>query len=278
MKSGICDLPDERCHHPISCDERGCVKQRTPTAPTPPASPAVESQMQALLDYPEMVVGRARCDITRGQTIIGDMLGDDGTGSLMRFAQSLAALAAPPTPRGEEWKPALPTDAQVREAMQTAWDDYCSDAQAIPGDIYREGRKTFFQAGTWADHTAMHLRAALSTPRAEIAEATRDETCPMCEGKDLGSGGFCIANCRGGKLRWTSANVVRSILPWLTSTDKLAKERAAEIAGLKAALGKIASGTTVVIENGDRWPSPLAAQYSQTIARQALAANEGERS
>ena len=67
---------------------------------------------------------------------------------------------------------AQPTDAQVREAMQTAWDDFCDDAQAIPGDIYREGRKTFFRAGTWADHTAMHLRAALSpspSPGGEVA-------------------------------------------------------------------------------------------------------------
>ena len=57
---------------------------------------------------------------------------------------------------------ALPTDAQVREAMQTAWDDFCDDAQAKPDDIYREGRKTYFRAGTWADHTAMQLRSILA--------------------------------------------------------------------------------------------------------------------
>lgn len=53
------------------------------------------------------------------------------------------------------------TDAMVREAMQTAWDDFCDDAQAHPGDMRREGRKLWFTAGTWADHTAMHLRAML---------------------------------------------------------------------------------------------------------------------
>ncbi len=57
----------------------------------------------------------------------------------------------------------VPTDAQVREAMQTAWDDFCDDAQAYPGDMRREGRKLFFTAGVWADHTAMHLRHALAT-------------------------------------------------------------------------------------------------------------------
>lgn len=57
----------------------------------------------------------------------------------------------------------LPTDAQVREAMQTAWDDYCDDAKAFPGDLTKLSRgRIMFTAGTWADHTAMHLRAALS--------------------------------------------------------------------------------------------------------------------
>lgn len=69
--------------------------------------------------------------------------------------QIIAALSRPNVP------PA-PTDEQVREAMQTAWDDFCDDAKAHPGDIYREGRKTFFRAGAWADHTAMQLRAILA--------------------------------------------------------------------------------------------------------------------
>jgi len=34
MIGGVCDVPGERCHHPISCEERGCVKRRSST-PTP---------------------------------------------------------------------------------------------------------------------------------------------------------------------------------------------------------------------------------------------------
>jgi hypothetical protein len=126
------------------------------TAPTPPASPAVEAQMQALLDYPEMVIGRARCDISRGQTIIGDMLGDDGTGSLMRFAQSFAALAAPPTPRGEE-------------AIQRA--------RAIAEQSVNEVNAPWYNAVTRAAAveaaTSAALAYALSTPRAEIGDDAR---------------------------------------------------------------------------------------------------------
>lgn len=32
MAPGVCDLPSERCYHPISCEERGCVKQRASAA------------------------------------------------------------------------------------------------------------------------------------------------------------------------------------------------------------------------------------------------------
>lgn len=44
---------------------------------------------------------------------------------------------------------------------------------------------------------------------------TRDETCPMCEGKKMGPGEFCIAGCRDGVVRWTAANVLRNVKPWL---------------------------------------------------------------
>ncbi len=66
----------------------------------------------------------------------------------------------------------VPTNAQVREAMQDAWDSFCTDAQAIPGDIRREGRKTYFMAGVWADHTAMALRAILSRQRVDACRFT----------------------------------------------------------------------------------------------------------
>jgi len=39
MSGGVCDLPGERCFHPISCDERGCVKQRSAPKPAPATTP-----------------------------------------------------------------------------------------------------------------------------------------------------------------------------------------------------------------------------------------------
>lgn len=79
-------------------------------------------------------------------------------------AHALETQLAATTPGGDllEQAASVPTDKQVREAMQDAWDNFCDDAQAIPGDIRREGRKTFFVAGTWADHTAMNLRAIMA--------------------------------------------------------------------------------------------------------------------
>jgi hypothetical protein len=69
---------------------------------------------------------------------------------------------------------ALPTDAQVREAMQTAWDDYCDDAKVFPSDLKKLSRgRVMFTAGVWADHTAMHLRAALATQSATLQKGAQ---------------------------------------------------------------------------------------------------------
>lgn len=86
-----------------------------------------------------------------------------GTAIAYRIRAQLPLKIAALTASGDARERALPTDAQVSEAMQTAWDDFCADAQAHPDDIYREGGKTFFRAGTWARHTAMELRALLDT-------------------------------------------------------------------------------------------------------------------
>lgn len=98
-------------------------------------------------------------------------------------AVSIAALSASPAPSGQGVSGEVPTDAQVREAMQDAWDSFCDDAQAIPSDIRREGRKTFFVAGTWADHTAMNLRAIMERDAALSPQGLdAKEGCPVCNG------------------------------------------------------------------------------------------------
>ncbi len=43
MRGGVCDLPNERCYHPISCEVRGCVKQRSAPTPAPLTTPAARS-------------------------------------------------------------------------------------------------------------------------------------------------------------------------------------------------------------------------------------------
>lgn len=55
----------------------------------------------------------------------------------------------------------------------------------------------------------------LRTLAEENEQNTRDETCLMCEGKKMGPGEFCIAGCRDGVVRWTAANVLRNVKPWL---------------------------------------------------------------
>jgi len=50
-----------------------------------------------------------------------------------------------------------------------------------------------------------------------------------------------------------------------------ATDQAAEVEHYRAALERIAKGTTVHLEGGEAWPSPLGARNSQEIARRALA-------
>lgn len=58
--SGVCDLPGERCNHPISCSERGCVKQRS----APPMNPHQKPQ--------EDVVGLLPCPFCGGEALATD--------------------------------------------------------------------------------------------------------------------------------------------------------------------------------------------------------------
>lgn len=60
---------------------------------------------------------------------------------------------------------ALPTDAQVAEAMQDAWNDICGDTGCHPLDITQGGKgkgvELTFDPNHWARFTAMFLRTAL---------------------------------------------------------------------------------------------------------------------
>lgn len=55
---------------------------------------------------------------------------------------------------------AAPTEKQIAEAMQDAWNEFCADAQAHPDCFYREGKKLFadFSLGNYALMVSNHLR------------------------------------------------------------------------------------------------------------------------
>jgi hypothetical protein len=49
------------------------------------------------------------------------------------------------------------TEKAVADAMQSAWDEICSDTGCHPLDIEHEGRKLFFKPSHWARLTALRL-------------------------------------------------------------------------------------------------------------------------
>ena len=53
-----------------------------------------------------------------------------------------------------------PTAEHVAEAMQRAWNDYCTDTSEFPNCFSLEGRMLFadFYRGSWSVHVADHLR------------------------------------------------------------------------------------------------------------------------
>ncbi|WP_140419313.1 hypothetical protein [Sphingobium sp. Z007] len=87
-----------------------------------------------------------------------------------------------------------------------------------------------------ASNIAKAIRA-LPIPAAEEKAAgidlSREETCPLCEGREMASGEFCIAGCRNGIVLWTTANVLRNIKPWIDSDQR-------KIAELRQALSPAA--------------------------------------
>jgi hypothetical protein len=85
----------------------------------------------------------------------------------------------------------------------------------------------------------------LTQMEARIAAAERDETCPLCEGREMGPGEFCIATCRDGKVRWTTANVLRSMAPHLAGDRRRIEAQSARIAALERGLEPFASQHTV---------------------------------
>jgi hypothetical protein len=58
-----------------------------------------------------------------------------------------------------------------------------------------------------------------------LQEATQEVTCPICNGKIMESGEFCVAGCRDGKVRWTSANVLNNTKFW-RDTDREGRKSA----------------------------------------------------
>ncbi len=116
----------------------------------------------------------------------------------------------------------------MREVFQQAGLENLSDMQAVLNAV---------EASIQRAHTAR--------PDAGDEDVERDETCPACEGKTMGPGEFCIAGCRDGKVRWTTANVLRNVLPWLTSAERELKEARAALAeatGLPSALAAMREG------------------------------------
>mgnify|MGYP006921408532 FL=1 len=51
----------------------------------------------------------------------------------------------------------------------------------------------------------------------DIVDKSEDHniTCPICEGREMGPGEFCIATCREGKVLWSTAHVLRSLKFWI---------------------------------------------------------------
>ena len=75
------------------------------------------------------VLGVARCEIQRGQVVREDMIGDDGTGSLVRYAQAL--LATPDTVTVPRVATEAMLEAGADQLFGAADDDWKVDAREI---------------------------------------------------------------------------------------------------------------------------------------------------
>ena len=73
---GLCDIPGERCHHPISCSGGGCVKRR-PQPPQPEGRPmgAIEVTQAAREAY-EVYIRHVNGDATDESAIAKLLAGD----------------------------------------------------------------------------------------------------------------------------------------------------------------------------------------------------------
>ena len=82
---------------------------------------------------------------------------------------------------------------------------------------------------------------------AEIATLTGDDvTCPLCEGQKQSVGGCCIAVCRDGKVRPSSANILMNVKPVILTLQ-------AEIAELRAALEPFAKAGHHIAKGEHVW-------------------------
>jgi len=90
-----------------------------------------------------------------------------------RILNFVSLIDAVPRPQAE---PAAGEQAgAVAEAMQDAWNDWCSDTGCFPDDFTLKGKTITFKAGRWAASVAAHLAA----PGAAIA--AREQEAPECE-------------------------------------------------------------------------------------------------
>lgn len=149
--------------------------------------------------------------------------------------------------------------------------------------------------------------AALSTPEASdkpvtltdlyayeagLADGRREaseETCPICEGREMGPGEGCLAGCRDGKVLWTSANVLRNVKFWMDADRREIDRLRADTKGLVDALEKIERWHGEFPDTGKFWddetgrPMSYAAcfgsngerDFMREIAREALAQHRG---
>lgn len=95
----------------------------------------------------------------------------------------------------------IPTEAQIAEAMQDAWNEFCSDAQAHPDCFYREGKKLFadFGRGNYARMVAEHLRFIMS--RDGQTKANEDTIESLSHRLEMATSTiWCLAYQAGGKV------------------------------------------------------------------------------
>lgn len=116
MSGGVCDLPGERCFHPISCEERGCVKQRPAPTPKLVATPCAAVEVADINE----TIRRVEYDIRHRA-----MLGSDGfVGERKEVEAIIAALrASRTTPPARTYAEGVSDEAVARLIDPKAWED-----------------------------------------------------------------------------------------------------------------------------------------------------------